>query len=215
MLELQYTLVRLQNKFEIRRKNRMRHKVLVETSARHAHLNQHDLEVLFGKGAVLHKRRDLSQPGQFACEERVQLAGPRGIFKSITVLGPLRSQTQVEISLSDARFMGIDVPVRESSKIKGTAGCTLIGPMGSVDLIEGLIVTKRHIHVTPEDAKKFDVTNREIVGVKLYSPRAAILGNVIVRVSEDCATIMHIDTDEAHACGVEDMAYGEIVPWYD
>jgi len=193
----------------------MGYKVLVETSARHLHLNQHDLDILFGEGAKLSKRRDLSQPGQYVSYEKVDLAGPRGVFKSLSVLGPVRKFTQVEISLSDAKFMGIDVPVRESGKLKGSAGCTLIGPVGKIDLIEGLIVMKRHIHVTPADAEKFDVSNREIVGVKIYSPRAAILGNVIVRVTKDCATIMHIDTDEAHACGVDDMAYGEIVPWYD
>ena len=190
----------------------MGNKVLVEVSARHLHLCAADLETLFGKGAELHKRRDLSQPGQYVCEERVEIVGPKGSFKGVSVLGPLRPATQIEISLTDARAMGITVPVRESGVLEGSAGCTVVGPAGKVELKEGLIAAKRHIHISPEDAAKFGVNDKETVSVKLSCPeRAALLGDVVVRVNADFNTSMHVDTDEAHACMVSGEVYGEIV----
>ena len=190
----------------------MANKVLVEVSARHLHLCEKDLETLFGKGAQLHKRRDLSQPGQYVCEERVEIVGPKGSFKGVSVLGPLRPATQIEVSLTDARAMGITIPVRESGVLEGSAGCTIVGPAGKVELSQGLIAAKRHIHISPEDAAKFGVADKEIVGVKLTTPeRSAVLGDVVVRVNNDFNTSMHVDTDEAHACLVSGEVYGEIV----
>ncbi|MBQ1238103.1 MAG: propanediol utilization protein, partial [Oscillospiraceae bacterium] len=129
-------------------------KVLVETSARHLHVSQADLEVLFGKGAQLTPKKDLSQPGQFACVERVDVVGPKKTIAGVTILGPVRPATQVEVSLTDARTLGVAAPVRESGDVAGSAGCKLVGPCGEVELTEGVIAAKRHIHATPEDAEK-------------------------------------------------------------
>ena len=190
----------------------MSNKILVEVSARHVHLCQEDLEALFGKGAELHHRRDLSQPGQYACEERVEIVGPKGSFKGVSVLGPLRPASQVEVSLTDARAIGIATPIRESGVLDGSPGCTLVGPAGAVELKQGLIAAKRHIHTSPADAAKLGVKDKEIVGVKLNAPeRAGVLGDVVIRVSENFNTSMHIDTDEAHAFAVSGEFYGEIV----
>ena len=130
----------------------MAKKILVETSARHVHLSDADLETLFGKGAVLHKKKDLSQPGQFASEERVDVVGPKKTLARVSVLGPTRKQTQVELAMTDARSIGIDAPIRESGDLEGSAGCKLVGPAGEIELSEGVIIAKRHIHTTPEDA---------------------------------------------------------------
>ena len=190
----------------------MKGKILVEVSARHLHLCQQDLETLFGKGAALHNRRELSQPGQYVCEERVDIVGPKSSLKGVSVLGPLRPATQVEISLTDARSIGITVPVRESGAVEGSAGCTIVGPAGKVELGQGLIAAKRHIHITPEDAAKHGVKDKEIVKVKIDSPgRALIFDDVVVRVSESFNTAMHIDTDEAQAALVQGEVFAEIV----
>jgi len=190
----------------------MKGKILVEVSARHLHLCQQDLETLFGKGAALHNRRELSQPGQYVCEERVDIVGPKGSLKGVSVLGPLRPATQVEISLTDARSIGITVPVRESGAVEGSAGCTIVGPAGKVELGQGLIAAKRHIHITPEDAAKHGVKDKEIVKVKIDSPgRALIFDDVVVRVSESFNTAMHIDTDEAQAALAQGEVFAEIV----
>ena len=187
-------------------------KIMIEVSARHLHLCPADLETLFGKGAELHWRRDLSQPGEFVCEERVEVVGPKSSLKGVSVLGPTRPATQVEVSLTDARAIGIAVPVRESGLVEGSASCTLIGPAGKVELKQGLIAAMRHIHTSPQDAAKLGVKDREIVSVKIDTEsRSAILGDVLIRVRENFNTSMHIDTDEAHACGVAGEVYGEIV----
>lgn len=188
--------------------------VLIEISARHVHLSDQDLETLFGPGAQLHVKKELSQPGQFACEERVEIVGPKRSLKNVSVLGPTRKATQVEISLTDARSIGAaGVPIRESGVLDGSTGCTLIGPAGQVELKQGLIAAKRHIHTTPEDAQKLGVADKEIVGVRIKTPngRDAVLGDVVVRVSPEYATAMHIDTDEGNACGITGDTYGEIV----
>lgn len=186
--------------------------VIVEVSARHLHLRQEDLEALFGKGATLTKRKDLSQPGEYACEERVEVAGPKGSLKGVTVLGPTRPVTQVEVSMTDARALGIAVPIRESGQVAGSAGCTLIGPAGRVELKEGLIVAKRHIHLTPADAQEMGVADKEIVEIKIDTPeRAGVMGDVVVRVRESFSAAMHIDTDEAQAFNVSGEVYGQIV----
>ena len=190
----------------------MSKKVLVETSARHVHLSQADLEVLFGTGACLTPKKDLSQPGQFACEERVDVVGPKGTLSRVSVLGPTRGETQVEISLTDARSIGLVVPIRESGDLKDSGGCVLKGPAGEVTLSQGVIAAKRHIHATPEDAAELGVVDKEIVSVKVESAeRSIILGDVVVRVSPKYALAMHVDTDEANAGAFKCTVYGEIV----
>ena len=187
-------------------------KFLVETSARHVHVTQEHLEILFGKGYELTKKKDLSQPGQFACEERVTVVGPKKELKNVSILGPVRKATQVELSLTDARSIGVAAPVRESGDIAGSAGCKLIGPAGEVDLTEGVIAAKRHIHATTADAEQLGVKNGDIVSVKIDTDgRSLIFGDVVVWVSDSYALAMHIDTDESNAAGCGREQYGEIV----
>ena len=186
--------------------------ILVETSARHVHVTKETLEILFGKDAVLTKKKDLSQPGQFACEERVTVEGPKKSLANVSILGPCRSADQVELSATDARSIGLPIAVRESGDIAGTPGCKLIGPCGEVEIKEGVIVAKRHIHLTPETAENLGVKNKDIVWVKIDTPeRKAVLGDVVVRVSEKFADAMHIDTDESNAIGATPNLYGEIL----
>ena len=185
-------------------------KILVETSARHIHVTQQTLETLFGAGAELHNKKDLSQPGQFACEEKVTLVGPKGQL-TVTILGPTRPADQAELSLTDARTLGISVPVRESGDVANTPGLKLVGPCGEVEIAEGAIAAKRHIHMTPEDAAELGVEDKQIVSVKLDTPRPLIFGDVVVRVSPKFALAMHIDTDECNAACAYGQVYGEIV----
>ena len=181
----------------------MENKIIVETSARHVHVTQEDLEILFGKGYSLTPKKNLSQPGQYASEERVDIVGPKKELKNVSILGPVRTASQVEISLTDARSIGVDAPVRESGDIEGTPGCILRGPAGEVTLGKGVIVAKRHIHTTPEDAAALGVTDKEIVGVRCgANGRHIVFGDVVVRVNPNFATAMHIDTDESNAAGV-------------
>ena len=184
--------------------------VLVETSARHIHLSEEAGEVLFGKGYQLTNKKELSQPGQFACAEKLVVVGPKGSVKA-SILGPTRPASQVELSLTDARTIGIAAPVRESGDIAGTPGCTLEGPCGSVVMAEGVIAAKRHIHMTSADAAVFGVSDKEIVCVKLDTPRALVFGDVVVRVNDSFALAMHIDTDECNAACAAGVVYGEIV----
>ncbi len=174
--------------------------VLIETSARHVHVTKETLETLFGAGYTLTKKKDLSQPGQFSCEERVQVIGPKGSFPAVSILGPERSADQVELSASDARKIGITAPVRESGDVKGSGACKLVGPKGEVELSEGVIIAKRHIHMTPEDAEKYGMRDKQVVSVEIKSAeRSLIFGDTVVRVSPKYALAMHIDTDEANA----------------
>ena len=190
----------------------MNKSVLIETSARHLHVTQEVLETLFGKGYELTPKKDLSQPGQFACEERVQVIGPKKSFPAVSILGPVRPETQVELSASDARSIGVPIFVRESGDVAGTAPCKLIGPAGEVDIDCGVIVAKRHIHMTPEDAANYGVQDKQIVSVKVESPeRSLIFGDVVVRVSTKYALAMHIDTDESNAALIAPGTYGEIL----
>lgn len=185
--------------------------IMVETSARHLHVTPQDLETLFGAGHALTPKKDLSQPGQFACEEKVTVVGPRGEMK-MSILGPVRKATQVEVSLTDARALGLTPPVRESGDIAGSAPCKLVGPAGEVELKEGVIVAKRHIHMRPEDAERFGVKDKQIVSVKLNTEgRSLIFGDTVVRVRSDFALAMHIDTDEANAAGAKGNVDGEII----
>ena len=186
--------------------------ILVETSARHIHVTKEHLEILFGAGATLTKKKDLSQPGQYACEERVTIVGPKKSLANVSILGPERSATQVELSATDARSIGIPIVVRESGDIAGTPGCKVVGPCGEIELSEGVVVAKRHIHMIPETAEKLGLKNKDVVWVKVESEgRKAVLGDVVVRVSEKFADAMHIDTDEANAIGATPNTMGEIL----
>ena len=176
---------------------------IVETSARHVHLSEADLRTLFGEGYELKFRKDLSQPGQFATFDKVDIVGPKRTLSGVTILGPTRIQTQVEISLTDARSIGISAPIRESGDLGGSAPCKVIGPCGEVELSEGVIIAMRHIHMLPEDAERLGVKDKQIVNVKIASPeRSTIFGDVLVRVTPTSALAMHIDTDEANAAGI-------------
>ncbi|MBO7162290.1 MAG: phosphate propanoyltransferase [Clostridia bacterium] len=189
----------------------MANTVLVETSARHVHLSQADIETLFGAGHELTVKKMLSQPGQFACEERVDVVGPKNTIKNVSVLGPARKASQVEVSLTDARTLGISVPVRESGDLKGSAPVKLVGPAGEVELTEGAIAAQRHVHLTPETAEKFGVSDKEIVLAKLDTPRALIFDDVVIRVSPSFADAMHIDTDESNAANAFGSYNAEII----
>lgn len=190
----------------------MKKEVLVETSARHVHVSKADLETLFGAGYELTKKKDLSQPGQYACEERVQVIGAKGSFPAVSILGPTRPDTQVELSASDARSIGAVAPCRESGDIAGSGACKLVGPKGEVELKEGVIVAKRHIHATPDDAEKYGVCDKQIVSVKVESDgRSLVFGDVVVRVSPSYALAMHIDTDESNAAFATPGMMGEII----
>ena len=185
--------------------------VLVETSARHVHVTQEALETLFGAGYELTKKKDLSQPGQFACEERVQVIGEKSSFPAVSILGPVRPDCQVEISASDARAIGVKAPVRESGDIAGSGACKLVGPKGEVELKEGVIVAKRHIHMRPSDAEELGVKNGQIVSVKIDAGRPLVFGDVVIRVSEKFMPAMHIDVDECNAAGITGEIEGEII----
>lgn len=184
----------------------------IAISARHVHLTQEALEVLFGPGAALTPRNDLSQPGQFACQETVNLIGPKRRIDGVRVLGPLRSRCQVEVSRTDEKQLGIDAPVRQSGDVAGSAPITLEGPAGRLDLPEGLICAWRHIHMTPADAAAYGVADGDEVQVAIAGGvRDLIYGDVIVRVSPKFRLEMHVDTDEANAAELEPRATGELV----
>ncbi len=187
--------------------------VLVETSARHVHVTQEVLETLFGAGYALTKKKDLSQPGQFASNERVDVVGPKKTISGVSILGPVRPETQVELSLTDARSIGVAAPVRESGDIAGSGACKLVGPCGEVEIAEGVIAAKRHIHMTTADAAAMGLADKQIVSVKVPSGngRALVFGDVVVRVSDKYALAMHIDTDESNAAGVAPGTMGEIL----
>ena len=189
----------------------MEKKVLVETSARHVHLTTEHIETLFGKGYQLTHKKDLSQPGQFACEERVNVTGPKGTLQNVIILGPARPASQVEVSATDARTLGIKAPIRESGDVAGSGACTISVGDKSVSLDEGVIIAKRHIHFTPADAEKFGVKDKEIVKVRVEGERALIFDEVVVRVSEKFAAAMHIDTDESNAACAAPGTMGTLV----
>ena len=190
----------------------MSKKFIVETSARHVHVTQEHLEILFGKGYELTKKKDLSQPGQFACEERVTVVGPKKELAGVSILGPVRPSTQVELSATDARSIGVAAPVRESGDIAGSGACKIVGPCGDVEIAEGVIVAKRHIHLTPADAEELGVKDKDVVWVRMDTDgRSAVLGDVVCRVHENFARAMHIDTDESNAVSAPRELYGEIV----
>ncbi|WP_077211855.1 phosphate propanoyltransferase [Bacillus dakarensis] len=173
--------------------------VPVSISARHLHLQREHVEKLFGTGYELTYFKEISQPGQYACNEKVTLQGPKGMIENVRVLGPLRKQTQVEISMTDARKLGVNPPVRHSGDLAGSAPLTLIGPKGTVMLEEGCIIADRHIHMTPNDARKFGVSDKQKVSVVVEGVKGGVMGEVTIRVNERYGLDMHIDTDDANA----------------
>lgn len=186
--------------------------VLVEISARHVHVSEKDLAVLFGEGYKLTPKKDLSQPGQFACEERVTVVGPKKELAGVSILGPCRKATQVELSLTDARSIGVKAPIRESGDIAGSGACKLVGPAGEIELTEGVIAAKRHIHMTTADAEKYGIKDSQVVSVKIPTDgRSLIFDDVVARVSDSYALAMHIDTDEANAAAVPGSCIGQII----
>ncbi len=190
----------------------MENKVLSETSARHVHVSQEHLEILFGKGYELTVKKMLSQPDQYAAEERVTVVGPKKELANVSILGPVRPATQVELSLTDARSIGVSAPVRESGDVAGSGACKLVGPAGEVELSEGVIAAKRHIHMTTADAAEFGVKDCQQVSVKVDTDgRSLVFGDVIVRVSDKYALAMHIDTDESNAAGCTAGLMGEVI----
>lgn len=190
--------------------NKIDNKIPIEASGRHIHLSQKDSEILFGKDYNFTVVKELSQPGQFACKERVRLVGPKGIIEGVVVLGPVRNKTQVELSLTDARILGVKGTLRISGDILNTPGLIITNGENILKLEEGVIVAKNHIHMTPVDAEKFNVKDGELVKVKVYSERPLIFEDVIIRVTEKSKLAMHIDYDEANACMLSKESYGEI-----
>ncbi|MCF0247978.1 MAG: phosphate propanoyltransferase [Synergistes sp.] len=187
-------------------------KVPLGVSNRHIHLSREDMDVLFGKGSELTHKKDLGQPGQYASEETVSIKGPKGQLNKIRVLGPLRKETQVEISLSDGFALGVKAPVRESGKLAETPGIEIIGPQGSVKKDYGVIAALRHIHMSDKEAALYGFKDKDIVDVEVGSPeRSALLRNVLLRVSDKYALEMHIDTDEANAVGAKTGDFVRIV----
>lgn len=174
-------------------------KIPIAISARHVHLKQSDVELLFGKGYQLTEKKPLSQPGQYACHEQVMVVGPKGVLQNVRVLGPSRNLTQVEVSATDARSLGIQAPLRLSGNIDGSAPVTLVGPKGSLILTTGLIIAAAHIHMSPAEAQQFHVQDGETVNIEVCSERPIIFSNVKIRVNERFRLEMHIDTDEGNA----------------
>ena len=185
-------------------------KLPIALSNKHIHLSQADIDVLFGQGYELTHKKDLSQPGQYACEEMVEVVGPKGSTK-MRVLGPARPESQVEVSLADARGLGIAVPVRQSGDTEGTPGCKLVGPKGEVEMTKGVIVAARHIHMSLEDAERFGVKDKDVVSVQTTGERALLFNNVLVRANAAFALEMHVDLDEGNAAGVKNGDLVELV----
>ena len=183
--------------------------VELEASGRHVHVTKEQAQILFGHS--LTPKRPLSQPGQYLANERVKVLGPKGEFQNVAVLGPERKEGQVEVSLTDGRVLGIEPPVRMSGDVSATPGATLVGPQGSVTLAQGVICAKRHIHMTPGDATHFGVKDKERVRLQTYTHRPVIFDDVVVRVSPDFATFVHLDYDEANACGFQAGDLGRII----
>lgn len=186
-------------------------KIPIEISARHVHLNQKDLEVLFGVGHKLRKLKQLTQPADFAAEETVSIKNNLNILENVRVVGPLRENTQVEISRTDAIYLHVDAPVRLSGDIKNSSGITIIGPKGHVDLKEGLIVAQRHIHCATDEEKKLRLKNGDEISVKVEGERPITFHKVKIRVRDDYKLCLHLDTDEGNACSINKSGIGEIL----
>lgn len=190
----------------------MNFKATVGLSNRHVHLSKDHIEILFGEGHELTPIKDLSQPGQFACDEKVDLVGPKRTIKGVRILGPARKETQVEISLSDGFTLGLeDVPVRDSGKIDGTPGLKLVGPKGEVVLDKGVIAAARHLHMHTSDAEKYGLKDKDLVQVKVGGPRGLVFDNVLVRVNDEYALDMHVDIEEGNAAGLKNGDEIEVI----
>ena len=189
----------------------MNFEIPIALSNRHIHLSQEDVDVLFGEGYELTQFKDLSQPGQYACEEKVDAVGPRGTIKGIRVLGPTRPNTQLEVSVSDAFALGVSVEVRDSGDIDNTSGVKLVGPKGEVEIDKGVIAAARHIHMHTDDAAKFGVVDKDIVDVKIGGERGLTFHNVLARVSDKFALEMHVDIEEGNAAGVKNGQIVELI----
>lgn len=185
-------------------------KILIEGSGRHVHISRADLDTLYGAGFALEQKKALSQPGQYASNQRVDIVGPKGTIQGVSILGPCRDQTQIELSFTDARAIGLTPPIRESGVLAGTPGCTLVGPAGSVTLNEGVIVAKRHIHLTPETAAAHGIADKQIVRVRTEGERAMVMDDVVARVRHDFADAMHVDYDEINAAALFGERYGVV-----
>lgn len=184
--------------------------VPLEASGRHVHVTQEQAQTLFGHG--LTPKRELSQPGQYLAQERVNVVGPKGEFQNVAVLGPARKSAQVEISLTDGRILGLQPPIRPSGDTRNSPGCTLVGPRGSVTLREGVIAAQRHIHLPPQEAERFGVRDKQVVRLQTFTTRPVMFEDVLVRVSPDFASAVHLDYDEANACGFGNGDWGRIIP---
>ena len=184
--------------------------VELEASGGHVHVTKDQAQALFGHG--LTPKRPLSQPGQYLANERLSVVGPKGEFQNVAVLGPERKEAQVEISLTDGRTLGLQPPIRLSGDVSGSPGVTLVGPRGSIALEQGVIVAKRHIHMTPQDAAHFGVKDKQVVKLQTFTDRPVVFDETVVRVSPDFATFVHLDYDEANACGMKPGDLGRILP---
>ena len=189
----------------------MGYKVQIGLSNKHLHLQQEHVEALFGSCHKLTPSKDLRQPGQYACEEKVDIVGPKGVLKGVRVLGPTRPETQVELALTDARQIGVKIPVRESGKLEGSSGCKLVGPAGEVELDHGVIAALRHIHLSPEEAAEAGVKDKDTVSVRVGGERGVIFENVLIRAVEGFRGECHFDTDEGNAAGCGTDAVAEIL----
>lgn len=183
----------------------------IALSNRHLHLSRGDIEILFGKDYELNKFKDLSQPGQYAAEEKVDLVGPKGTIKGVRVLGPARGSTQIEISLADGFVLGVKPPVRDSGDLAGSPGVKIVGPKGEVELKEGVIAAARHIHMHTDDAEKYGVVDKQRVKIRTFGERAIVFENVLVRVHPTYALEMHVDNDEGNAAGVKNGDMVELI----
>lgn len=184
--------------------------VPLEASGRHVHITKEQAMTLFGHG--LTQERPLSQPGQYLSKERLTVVGPKGEFKNVAVLGPERKEAQVEISLTDGKTLGIQPPVRLSGDVQNSPGCTLVSPRGRIVLDQGVIAAQRHIHLTPEDGKRFGVSDKQVVKLQTFTERPTVFEEVVVRINPDFAAAVHLDYDEANACGFRKGDFGRIIP---
>lgn len=186
-------------------------RVPVNASNRHVHLSREHVDLLFGPGFSFRKLKDLSQPGQFACDESVLVAGPKGALEKVRILGPVRGKTQIEILASDQFTLGVTAPVRQSGDLSGSAAATIVGPLGSVRLEEGVIIAQRHIHLDPESAGRMKLKDKERVSVAVDGPRPLVFRDVLVRVHAEYACDMHIDLDEANACLIKNGTLCKVI----
>ena len=184
--------------------------VELEASARHVHVTKEQANILFGHD--LTPKRPLSQPGQFLAQERVAVVGPKGELNHVAVLGPARKETQVEVSMTDARVLGLQPPIRESGKVAGSPGVVLRSEKAELAIKQGVIIAQRHLHLTPEDAQRFAVADRQVVRLQVFTERPLIFQDVLVRVRPDFATRAHLDFDEANACAMQSGDFGRILP---